>query len=50
MNTDNLSVKTHAVEMILPYQEMYFLTEWTQSDKNQNCDPFEGSYAIEKKC
>ena len=41
MNVDKLSVKTHAVEMILPKPGDVFLKEWTKSDKNQNCDAFE---------
>ena len=50
MNADKLSVKLHAVEMILPKPGDVFLKEWTKSDKNQNCDAFEESYAIVKKC
>ena len=49
MNADKLS-KTHAFEMILPKPGDVFLKEWTKSDKNQNCDAFEESYAIVKKC
>ena len=48
MNVDKLSVKMHAVEMILP--GYVFLKEWTKSDKKQNCDAFEEIYAIVKKC
>ena len=50
MNVDKLSVKTHAVEMILPKPGDVFLKEWTKSDKKQNCDAFEESNAIVKKC
>ena len=34
MNADKLSVKTHAIEMILPKPGDVFLKEWTKSDKN----------------
>ena len=50
MNANKLSVKMHAVEMILPKPGDVFFKEWTKSDKNQNCDAFEASYAIVKKC
>ena len=50
MNADKLSVKKHAVKMILPKPGDVFLKEWTKSDKNQNCDAFEESYVIVKKC
>ena len=50
MNTDKLSVKMHAVEMILPKPGDVFLKESTKSDKKQNCDAFEEIYAIVKKC
>ena len=50
MNADKLSVKMHAVEMILPKPGDVFLKEWTKSDKKQNCDAFEEIYAIVKKC
>ena len=33
MNADKLSVKMHAVEMILPKPGNVFLKEWTKSDK-----------------
>ena len=35
MNADKLSMKTHAVEMILPKPGDVFLKEWTKSDKNK---------------
>ena len=51
MNADKLSVKMHAVEMILPKPgDVFFFKEWTKSDKKQNCDAFEEIYAIVKKC
>ena len=50
MNADKLSVKMHAVEMILPNPGDVSLKEWTKSDKKQNCDAFEEIYAIVKKC
>ena len=50
MNADKLSVKTHAVEMILPKPGDVFLKEWTKSDKKQTCDAFEEIYTIVKKC
>ena len=50
INYHKLSVKTHAVEMILPKPGDVFLKEWTKSVKNQNCDAFEESNAIVKEC
>ena len=50
MNADKLSVKMHAVKMILPKPGGIFLKEWTKSDKKQNCDAFKEIYAIVKKC
>ena len=50
MNADKLSMKMHAIEMILPKPGDVFLKEWTKSDKKQNCDAFEEIYAIVKKC
>ena len=50
MNADKLSMKTHAVEMILAKPGDVFLKEWTKSDKKQNCDAFEDIYAIVKRC
>ena len=48
MNADKLSVKMHAVGMILSKPGDVFLKEWTKSDKKQNCDAFEEIYAIVK--
>ena len=45
MNADKLSVKTHAVEMILPKLGDVFFKKWTKSDKNQKSDAFEEIYA-----
>ena len=50
MNADKLSVKTHAVEMILPKQGDVFFKEWTKKWQKQNCDAFEEIYATVKKC
>ena len=35
MNADKLSVKMHAVEMILPKPGDVFFNEWTKSDKTK---------------
>ena len=50
MNADKLSVKTYAVEMILPKPGDVCLKEWTKGDKNQTCDVLEEIYAMVKKC
>ena len=50
MNADKSSVKTYAIEMILPNPGDVFLNKWTKSDKEQNCDALEEIYAIVKKC
>ena len=50
MNVDKLSLKKHAVEMILPKPGNVILKEWTKSDYKQNCDAFEEIYTIVKTC
>ena len=47
MNADKSSVKTYAVEMIIPKPGHVFLMEWTKSDKGAD-ESAENRYKLPK--